>query len=238
MNLKRGDRGLQVKLVQEWLVLHGILIDIDGTFGPASEAAVKQFQKEHTHLGVSGVVDEQTMSALVWPLERAKKIRATQADVGLTVVEVAYQHLREHPREVGGPNAGPWVRAYCQGKDGKEFAWCGGFVSTILEQAFAAHKQKPPFLHTLSCDTMANLNKTKLVRIEKDEAAQSKGLRPGAIFLIRKTSTDWVHTGICTHFHESYFETIEGNSNDEGSRDGHEVCARMRGYAKKDFIPI
>lgn len=240
IELKRGDRGLQVKLIQEWSVLHGILIDIDGDFGPATECAVRQFQEEHTHLVVSGVVDEQTMKALTWPLERAKRPVVAQANVGLTVVEVAKQHLREHPRECGGENRGPWVRHYCQGMDGKAYAWCAGFVCAILAQAYKAHKQKPPFPHTLSCDKMAKMNAAKLMRVEKREDAQSKGLRPGAIFMIRKTPTDWTHTGIVTKFtSKEIFKTIEGNTTQvTGSREGVEVCARIRGYSKKDFIPI
>jgi len=34
------------------------------------------------------------------------------------------------------------------------------------------------------------------------------------------------------------FATIEGNSNEEGSSNGFEACARQRGYDKKDFIRI
>ena len=32
--------------------------------------------------------------------------------------------------------------------------------------------------------------------------------------------------------------TIEGNTNDTGSREGVEVCARTRSYAGKDFIIV
>jgi hypothetical protein len=34
------------------------------------------------------------------------------------------------------------------------------------------------------------------------------------------------------------FRTIEGNTNDAGDREGYEVCARTRGYDKKDFVLI
>jgi hypothetical protein len=37
---------------------------------------------------------------------------------------------------------------------------------------------------------------------------------------------------------EEVFETIEGNTNDEGSREGYEVCHRVRGYGSKDFILV
>ncbi|MGH8565940.1 MAG: hypothetical protein ACREXW_18380 [Gammaproteobacteria bacterium] len=32
--------------------------------------------------------------------------------------------------------------------------------------------------------------------------------------------------------------TIEGNTNDDGSREGYEVCARTRDYNEMDFIKI
>lgn len=238
MTIKRDDLGGEVKSIQEMLCLHGILVDIDGAFGPATEAAVRKFQQEGRSGGVTGIVDDVTMKILLRPLEHAMTPIVPATNVGLTVVKVARQHLREHPREVGGQNKGPWVRLYCQGRDGKDYAWCAGFVSTVLKQAFEVHKQKAPFPYTLSCDAMAKLNANKLVRPTNGDEAHRFGLRPGAVFLIRKTETDWTHTGICTAFHDETFETIEGNSNDEGSREGHELCARVRGYRKKDFILV
>ena len=44
--LRRGDQQGQVKLVQEWLCLNGEHVSIDGDFGPATESAVKDFQKK------------------------------------------------------------------------------------------------------------------------------------------------------------------------------------------------
>lgn len=240
MQIKRGDKGKEVKLIQEWLNLHGIFVDIDGVFGPATETAVKRFQREHAHLGMDGVVDEQTMASLAWPLERAMKQVPPQTAVGLTIVEVARRHLYEHPREIGGPNAGPWVRAYCAGNDGPKWLWCAGFVCTVLEQAYKAHDQKPPFPQTYSCDAIAKMSSTKMVCVGGGEQAIDKKLRAGSIFLIRKSPTDWIHAGIVTRFGTGeIFETIEGNSNDEGSRNGHEVCARIRSYSQRiDFIPV
>lgn len=243
INLKRGDRGKQVKLVQEWLCLHGILVDIDGDkhgggFGPATEAAVREFQNRLIHTKVDGVVDEKTMNALLRPLNDAMAPVAPAANAGLTICRTAQRHLAMHPREVGGQNMGPWVRAYMDGHEGREFAWCAGFACTVLKQAFEAHGQKPPFPKTYSCDSLARMNGSRLVRPSNGIAARNAGLRPGAVFLIRRTETDWTHTGIVTNFHDNYFNTIEGNSNDEGSREGHELCARMRGYSRKDFIPV
>ncbi len=63
-------------------------------------------------------------------------------------------------------------------------------------------------------------------------------IKPGMFFLNRRTTTDWTHVGIVLEANDEVFMTIEGNTNDEGSREGYEVCQRIRGYRKKDFIVI
>ena len=59
-----------------------------------------------------------------------------------------------------------------------------------------------------------------------------------ALFLIRRTATDWIHTGIVVSANAEIIETIEGNTNDDGHRDGYEACHRIRGYKNKDPISI
>jgi hypothetical protein len=60
----------------------------------------------------------------------------------------------------------------------------------------------------------------------------------GRIFLVRWTPTDWTHTGFVAEAQPDLFTTIEGNTNDDGEREGHEVCRLSRGYKNKDFILI
>ena len=60
----------------------------------------------------------------------------------------------------------------------------------------------------------------------------------GSLFLTRRTPTDWVYTGIVIKVGEEVFHTLEGNTDDEGSREGYEVCKRIRGYKKMDFVLI
>lgn len=57
--LRRGSKGEAVKDLQKRL--HGL--DVDGDFGPATEAAVKRFQSAHK-LEVNGIVGPQTWAAL------------------------------------------------------------------------------------------------------------------------------------------------------------------------------
>src|SRR5215813_10214762 len=113
--LRKGDEQGQVKLVQEWLCLHGEHVVIDGDFGPATEAAVKDFQAK-SGVGVTGIVDAGTFAQLVRPMTAAlAAIPARGRSLGELVVAYAQQHLAQHPLEVGGQNRGPWVRLYMEG---------------------------------------------------------------------------------------------------------------------------
>ncbi len=229
--LRRGDKQGQVKLVQEWLSLHGEHVAIDGDFGPATEAAVKDFQAK-SKVEVTGVVDADTFGRLVAPMTAAlATIPANGRSLGELVVAYARQHLAQHPREVGGQNRGPWVRLYMDGNEGQQWAWCAGFACFCLQQACDAPGALP-IPPSFSCDSLAASAKAKGKFVSRDKAG------PGSFFLVRNTPTDWIHTGIVVSTSDETFKTIEGNTNDDGSREGYEVCARTRGYNKMDFIDI
>ena len=63
--LKRGARGLEVRVVQNHLNHRGFNAGIvDGIYGRRTKAAVKAFQKSQGFLKVNGVVDGNTFNAL------------------------------------------------------------------------------------------------------------------------------------------------------------------------------
>ena len=61
--LRRGSKGQQVKYLQMRLNLHGYALDVDGHFGPKTEAAVKDYQRKHK-LEVDGVCGPKTRASL------------------------------------------------------------------------------------------------------------------------------------------------------------------------------
>jgi peptidoglycan hydrolase-like protein with peptidoglycan-binding domain len=58
--IKRGDKGKAVQILQ---IILGDLA-VDGSFGPATQAATIAFQKKH-NLEADGIVGENTWRALI-----------------------------------------------------------------------------------------------------------------------------------------------------------------------------
>lgn len=233
--LQRGNRGMAVRRLQEWLNLRGFGLVVDSDFGPVTAHAVGLFQAS-ARLPVTGQLDQTTSVELVAPMVRVlQRPRRGRASLGAMIVDCGMRHLRKRPMETGGQNRGPWVRLYMKGNEGGDWPWCAGFVSFLLEQARQKLGLPMPIAGSFSCDSLAaQAKEAGLFVAERDVIPGT--IPPGALFLVRRTATDWTHAGVVSSSLPNVFATIEGNTNDEGSREGFEVCARSRGYADKDFI--
>ncbi len=231
-----GSRGKKVKWIQEWLSLNGIGVVPDGDFGPATDLAVKVFQERHD-LAPSGVVGRETYALLIAPMRFVLEPISPRRSLRATVVAYARRHLRKRPLEIGGQNRGPWVRLYMNGNEGTEWAWCAGFACFVLQQACDTLGVRMPIVPSFSCDSLAASAK-KNDRFLSERRLDRSLVKPGMLFLNRRTATDWTHTGIVVKATDKVFMTVEGNTNGEGGREGYEVCQRIRGYRKKDFIRI
>lgn len=240
--LKPGSKGNDVKKVQEWLNLYryispkwNYIVTIDGDFGLQTSYAIKDFQRIN-NLETDGIVGMKTFSILSQPLKSAFKI-IIPSNIRNLIIYYSNRHLINRPRELKN-NTGPWVRAYMDGNEGKQWAWCMGFVQTILDQAFSTLNQKfTSFLpHTFSCDVVGEYGLKNNCLIRNSEISDAlEIIKPGDLFLISKSTHDWVHTGIITDIKDDWIYTVEGNTNDEGVREGFEVCRRMRNFKKNNI---
>ncbi len=241
-DVRRGASGRQAGRVQEWLTLNGVAVVVDSDFGPATEYAVGRFQV-YRGLPKTGVVDEPTFAELTKPLRLAlAPPTVAPSSVSAAVVAAARQHRNQRPREVGGANRGPWVRVYMDGADGADRPWCAGFVSFLILQA-AWHAGVPePIGGSVSCDTLSREARTdgRFVsgRQVVDGTTSVEALPRGSLFVHRKDDSGWNHVGVIIAAMGSVMETIEGNTNDGGSREGIEVCRRIRNLRNKDFITL
>lgn len=240
---KRGDKDGMVKPIQEWLCLQGIVIKPDADFGSVTSHAVELFQ---SRAGVpqTGQVDQPTYTLLTQPMRSAlAPVPAQGRAPGDLVVAVAEQHLKQHPREVGREygfeNCGPWVRLYMDGNDGQDWPWCAGFACFVLQQACDSLGVPLPVPKSFSSSELAAEAKTCKRFIQcTSPSADRAAIAPGYLFLLRGGATGWHHTGIVVEPEAGQIMTIEGNTNDEGSPEGYEVCLRTRDYGTADYIRV
>lgn len=236
--LKVGSQGEAVKRVQEWLCLHGFTTGIDGDYGSKTHASVVAFQSRKG-LVADGCVGDGTFGLLCEPMREALAIPSSvvplpgASALGSAVVGLALQHLKQRPREVGGPNMGPWVRLYMGGNEGAPWAWCAGFVTFLVQQTGL---NTQGVSRTFSCDTLAaQAQKAGRFLAQPSTLAQAK-VTPGSIFLVRSKPNDWTHTGIVVRVEGDQVHTIEGNTNEAGSREGTSVLSRVRTFGNLDFF--
>lgn len=116
--LRIGDGGYQVAALQQDLNRHGYSLEKDTIFGPATETAVRNFQRDH-NLVVDGIVGRKTRRALIQgddpkALSQMDLVVAAETlDVDLAAVmavnEVESRGLGFH---FGGPRSGEPVILY------------------------------------------------------------------------------------------------------------------------------
>ncbi len=236
--VQKGDRGKDVRLAQEWLSFHGFGTAVDGVFGPATELATKTFQTKKG-ITASGVVNAPTQKAMLSPIETVQEsIPAGTKPLADLYVAYARRHLKEHPIEIGGQNCGPWVRLYMNGNEGPQWPWCAGFATWVLRQAAQTLGVSMPHPYAFGCDFLAAKGQEKGSFFSVRKPADISLVKPGYLFLVRRTANDWTHIGIVESVQGDAMTTIEGNTNDEGSREGFEVCGRTRGINGKDFLMV
>jgi len=145
--LRRGHRGQDVRVLQDYLTRAGFYTEIDGSFGPGTLRNVKRFQRREG-LPVTGIVDAATVAALrrigdatgsgganvreiTAPIGRAKLLTdgtaVAPADAPQVVKDViaAGNEIAKKPYVYGGGHA-RWID---RGYD------CSGSVSYALHRA-------------------------------------------------------------------------------------------------------
>lgn len=253
--LRTGINNAEVKKIQAWLTLYslkntqaGTATGIDGKYGTATAQAVKNYQKA---IGVTadGVVTPALFDKLCEPMKKSFPQTVPGISLREKIINAAELHVKANARELtiaNQSNSGPWVRAYMDGNDGDEWLWCMGFVQTVLDQACSSHNMRFTDIvkRSFSCDTVAAYAKAKGNFVKYTAVrANPNAAEKGDIFLLQSSSNnlDWIHTGIISNvFSNGVFETIEGNTNDGGSRNGYAVVKRTRNFltSKMDIVKI
>lgn len=137
-------------------------------------------------------------------------------------------HFFRYVRESGGENHGPTVEAFLKLCGlGPGYPWCLAFVSSVL---FLTLGPLDPLPMTAGCD----------VDLEWGKAHHQLHLNPepGDIFLLLRTETDAHHAGFVVAVHDdtATFDTIEGNTNTDGSDNGIGVFERTRDRSTAIYV--
>jgi hypothetical protein len=131
------------------------------------------------------------------------------------------KEVEKYLASVGLQSGLPWCMAFaywCYGESAKELGVANFLIRTggVLHQW---NEQQP-------------IRKIVLDKVLKNPSI----IKPGAIFIM-DYGKGTGHTGIVEKIVGNLVHTIEGNTNDEGSREGYEVCRRTRKLSSiKGFI--
>lgn len=147
-----------------------------------------------------------------------------------TALQIAQSQngVSEQPK---GSNRGPEVDEYVKSvglNPAGKFAWCAAFVFWCFKKAATELQVANPVVKTAG--VLNHWNTTKAKRISKGVALADPNLiKPGSVFIM-KFAGGTGHTGIVRRVDpiEKVVYTIEGNTNDDGSREGYEVAQRKR----------
>jgi peptidoglycan hydrolase-like protein with peptidoglycan-binding domain len=199
-------------------------IEADGIFGSETESAVKLFQTRR-NLQADGVVGPLTWTELF--AEPPRILDQPPAGILATALDAALS--QEGVRETGR-NRGPEVDQYISRvglTPEKAYAWCQAFVYWCFDEAAKKTLSANPCVRTAGVlDHWAK--SPAAVRVYAERAFDDPSLiRPGAIFIVDHGAGKG-HTGIVTKVMDGHVGTIEGNTNQAGSREGDGVYQKIR----------
>lgn len=110
---------------------------------------------------------------------------------------------------------------------GGGYPWCAAAVAAWGIEALGADWPVP---HTADCDALLGWARRKGVLRRTDPQA-------GDIFLVMKSADDAIHTGIVIQaLANGQVLTWEGNTNNDGSREGYRVCQRRRSTSNLVYV--
>ncbi len=199
----------------------------DGVFSAETMEAVQHFQARSVDIhGLPLAIDGR-----VGPMTWAVLFTQPSPIVSQTATPLQAKALAIAGGEVGvmevppGSNRGPRVDQYLRfvGLDpaSGSFAWCAAFASWCFAQAAQALGIADVAPKTAGAlDFWNQAGRLDLPRVTPPEAAGNPGLiKPGMVFVL-STGGGHGHVGLVESVQGVVLTTVEGNTNDNGSREG------------------
>lgn len=195
---------------------------VDGDFGERTAEAVMLFQSLHRDKRDSPLVIDGEVGPITWEVLFGAASVAVPAQPLSTlfakVMDTARKEIDTMEDPIGS-NSGPRINQYLKsvGLD-PGFFWCAAFVYWCYNESCLQLGRPNPLLKTAGC--MEHWNRTTGKKIPKSEAENNPSLvKAGQIFIINHGKGAG-HTGLVERVDGGSIFTIEGNSNNDGSRNG------------------
>lgn len=115
-SLRQGDRAQAVRDVQHLLGGHGYVLEVDGIFGPVTDATVRTFQKDRD-LAVDGIVGPNTWGEVVVEVAQGGQgdpVRAVQEELKIRA-QAGNPDFDVEVDGIFGPRTDAAVRTFQQG---------------------------------------------------------------------------------------------------------------------------
>ncbi len=212
-------------------------LKVDGLFGEDTEDAVELFQVRHTDahgapLTVDGEVGPETWAALFGAVTlHISKSKSVDSPILDAVLDVASEEVGVL-EEPAGSNRGQRVQEFQRAVGiSPGDPWCVAFVYWCFAQAAAKVNLTNPMEDECRTGSVLDLwNRARCAKnvetIGSDQALDDPSIvKPGTVFII-STGGGYGHTGLVSRVVGNRLETIEGNTNDGGSREGIGVFRR------------
>jgi hypothetical protein len=225
--LKKGDHGPEVSELQRLLTQRGYPVAGDGEFDARTYQAVRAFQSQNLDQhGQPLVVDGRVGPLTSWSLQHPKPdlAPASAVDYGLmppaeaggsaggcAALEAAIGELNAGAGEMGGNNAGPFVRKYLEpAKVAEGNSWCASFVSWCYLQASGSDPGRMPFRYCPGARGLLTRFRDKgWARAPQDAYQPAPG---DPVFWWRVKLSGWHgHVGLVHQLKDGMLYTIEGN---------------------------
>ncbi|HYG09270.1 MAG TPA: peptidoglycan-binding protein [Pyrinomonadaceae bacterium] len=224
-------------------------LEVTGIFdAEGTKRAVKLFQSRFTDVSGRPLVIDGEVGSFTWgAMFGSKSIPSTSTAPSSLVkgaIEFAATQVGIRERPLGsnrGPEVDRYLRAVGLNPANGSFAWCVAFTHFCYQAAAESLGVANPHIKTAGVLDHWNRagRKPGVLRVTRAEAVANPGLvKPGSLFVIDLGSA-LGHSGMVVESSGGRLLTIEGNTNDGGSRNGigvFERDARKINQINKGFI--
>ena len=239
MFVKKGHKNKQVKVVQIYLRRLSFPVETDGVFGPKTESVIRMFQEKY-NLNIDGVIGKNTYSTLI------KEVYKTynKSTLNKHIVQAASKYVGQE--EISG-NLGFKSKVFHKLMVGVGFKrthpWCAYFTELVWKDAYSSVYGKHSndiISTTFSASVMKTWN-----RFDSSELGNRSYVPlPGSLIVFQSSRNRYFgHIGIVKSIDSQnpfYINTIEGNTNDGGGREGYIVAEKVRtlDFKKKNGLNL